>query len=432
MEYFNIDLDNDINLAEPVTKKHNRGEAGLLSCCYKSSSPNPLTIISPPLRCDRVQVVPRSDPFSKCVIEADVTSNEWRFTQFLADLRDRTKQIITKNGKSWFGPAFSPAMMNDSYISLFLPNTRIYDSYTAEGRTKYSRDTLRETENLRHPTWRRDDSERIRIRLGKEIVKTLKKQQAREFRNQYLVFQLVFRGVLVENGIFTELWHANQVLKAKPISNEDGSSDEDDEFEDIDKVLDEPKKRKNNAKDSVSLDTAKDEDGKREKRGDNDKDDLLEDKERTERSKNEEENILPEDDVNEINIEQDQDSHKRKESKKSEESRTKEGSSRKKEKREKKKEESNEEITDKELEMTHGVLEQEKKYEKGEKEEIEKEETERRKERRERKYEKEEIEEESNKIEKEETEKRKERKERKGRKERKKRIILSRNRERKW
>jgi hypothetical protein len=158
-------------------------------------------------------VVPRTEPFSKCILELEVTSNEWRFTQFLTDLRDRNKRVITDNGKRWFGFAFSSSTMNDSYINLFLPNTK----------------------------YKRDESDKIRVRLGKDVVEHLTKQQAKEYRNQYLVLQLVFRGILVEKGIFTELWHADQVLKAEPRSNgaEDSEDDEINEFEDIDKVLEE-------------------------------------------------------------------------------------------------------------------------------------------------------------------------------------------------
>jgi len=215
-EYFNIDLENEFKLGDPQTVRHRRGEAGLLECYYQSSSPHPITIMSPPLLCSRVQVSQGKDGrFTKCILECEVTSNEWRFTQFLTDLKDSCQRQIVENGRKWFGWAFSPSIMSDSYISMFISSNK----------------------------YKNDGCDRIRIRLGKELVERLNRQDAKEFRNQYLVFQLVYRGDLVEKGVFSQLWHADQVLKAKPMSGGTQEDESDEDMYDIDKLLERDSKK---------------------------------------------------------------------------------------------------------------------------------------------------------------------------------------------
>ena len=215
-EYFNIDVESNLNLGEPQEIHNKKGEAAILSPIYNVGNEigdngfSPITIMTPPLRCSRVRVWPgKNNKYSKCVIELETTENEWRFTQFLTDLSGRCRYIITENAKDWFKYAFSASSMRDSYANLFVQK-------------KY----------------KHNEEERIEIQLGKLLLNDLDKQLAKSYRNQYLVLRLVFKGILICKGVFSEIWRADQIFKAKPNINESDESDYDDDYyEDIGEML---------------------------------------------------------------------------------------------------------------------------------------------------------------------------------------------------
>ena len=215
-EYFNIDVDSNLNLGEPQEIHNKKGEAAILPPIYNVGNEigdngfSPITIMTPPLRCSRVRVWPgKNNKYSKCVIELETTENEWRFTQFLTDLSGRCRYIITEHANDWFKYAFSASSMRDSYANLFVQK-------------KY----------------KHNEEERIEIQLGKLLLNDLDKQLAKSYRNQYLVLRLVFKGILICKGVFSEIWRADQIFKAKPNINESDESDYDDDYyEDIGEML---------------------------------------------------------------------------------------------------------------------------------------------------------------------------------------------------
>ena len=86
--------------------------------------------------------------------------------------------------------------------------------------------------------YKHNEEERIEIQLGKLLLNDLDKQLAKSYRNQYLVLRLVFKGILICKGVFSEIWRADQIFKAKPNINESDESDYDDDYyEDIGEML---------------------------------------------------------------------------------------------------------------------------------------------------------------------------------------------------
>lgn len=215
-EYFNIDIEGNLNLGEPQEINNKKGEAAILPPIYNIGNTHennnfcPITIMTPPLRCSKVRVWPgKNNKYSKCVIELETTENEWRFTQFLTDLSGRCRYIITENAKNWFKYAFSASSMRDSYSNIFVKK------------------------NYNH-----NEDDKIEIQLGKLLLNDMDKQQAKSYRNQYLVLRLVFKGVLICKGVFSEIWRADQIFKAKPNINESEDSEYDDDYyEDIGETI---------------------------------------------------------------------------------------------------------------------------------------------------------------------------------------------------
>ena len=251
-EYFNLDIENNFSLKSPQEIKNNEDSA-ILSSCYqnnKGCGDDQITIITPPLRCSKVRVWPgKNDKFSKCFIQLETTDNEWRFTQFLLDLSDKCRYLITENAKKCFKYTFSATSMHDSYSNLFLQK------------------------NYKH-----NEPENIQIQLGKNLLNDLNKQVAKSYKNQYLVLRLVFKGVLISNGVFSEVWRADQIYKAKPIPyDSDESEINDEEYEDIGETISiKPNTSINNEKEiktdqkvNSTIDKQKDTEIKIEKLGDN-------------------------------------------------------------------------------------------------------------------------------------------------------------------
>ena len=209
-EYFNIDVESNFSLGEPqeINRKGNKSSAAILPSKYQDgeSSIGPITIMTPPLRCTKVRVWPgKNNKYSKCAIELETTENEWRFTQFLTDLGNKCRYVITEHARDWFRYAFSASAMRDTYSNLFVQKN-----------------------------YKRDEEEKIQIQLGKLLLNDLDKQTAKSYRNQYLVLRLVFKGVLVSNGVFSEVWRADQIFKARPTMNDSDESEYDDDYyEDI-------------------------------------------------------------------------------------------------------------------------------------------------------------------------------------------------------
>ena len=81
-EYFNIDVESNLNLGEPQEIHNKKGEAAILSPIYNVGNEigdngfSPITIMTLPLRCSRVRVWPgKNNKYSKCVIELETTEN---------------------------------------------------------------------------------------------------------------------------------------------------------------------------------------------------------------------------------------------------------------------------------------------------------------------------------------------------------------------
>jgi hypothetical protein len=225
-EYFNIDVESNFSLGTPQEINNRKGEAAILPSAYREEDNpgGPITIMTPPLRCSRVRVWPgKNNKYSKCVIELETTENEWRFTQFLSDLSGKCRYIITENAREWFKYAFSASTMRDSYVNPFIQK------------------------NYSKPCFKGEE-EKIQIQLGKLLLNDLDKQTAKSYKNQYLVLRLVFKGVLVSAGIFSEVWRADQIFKARPNMNDtDESEYDDDYYEDIgETVMVNPKSKQKN------------------------------------------------------------------------------------------------------------------------------------------------------------------------------------------
>ena len=200
-EYFNLDIENNFNLKSPKEIK----DSALLESSYSHNNiDGPITIMTPPLRCSKVKVWPsKNDMFSKCIIELETTESEWRFTQFLTEIGDKCRFLITENAKKWFKYTFSASSMNDSYSNLFI--------------NKYNDNQV----------------ENIQIQLGKNLLNNLDKQTAKSYRNQYVVLRLVFKGILVSNGKFSEIWRADQIYKSKQSYDSDDFDIDDNDDEEI-------------------------------------------------------------------------------------------------------------------------------------------------------------------------------------------------------
>jgi hypothetical protein len=211
-EYFNLDIENNFNLISPKEIQSKNCDSAILSASYNDNGygDGPITIMTPPLRCSKVRVWPgNNDKFSKCVIDLETTENEWRFTQFLTDLGDKCRFLITENAKKWFKYTFSAPSMRETYSNLFVQK------------------------NNKH-----NEPENIQIQLGKNLLNDLDKQIAKSYRNQYLVLRIVFKGVLISNGEFSEVWRADQIYKAKPVLyDSDESEYNDSEYEDIGETI---------------------------------------------------------------------------------------------------------------------------------------------------------------------------------------------------
>ena len=218
-EYFNLDIENNFILKAPQEINNKKGESALLPATYVDTNDHidinktsgPITIMTPPLRCSKVRVWPgKNDKYSKCTIELETTENEWRFTQFLMDIGDKCRYVITENAKKWFKYTFSASSMRDSYVNLSVQKN-----------------------------YKRNEEEKIKVQLGKLLLNDIDKQTAKSYRNQYLVLRLVFKGILVSNGTFSEVWRADQIFKARPLTNESDESDdyEDDYYEDIGETI---------------------------------------------------------------------------------------------------------------------------------------------------------------------------------------------------
>jgi hypothetical protein len=213
-EYFNLDLESCFQLDAPRPIKHKNSEAGLLQASYTSGKrKDPLVIMTPPLRCVKVRVWPpqAQDHYDKCELDLEVTENEWRFSHCLGDIGEACRNTIAQNGRDWFGYAFSTSALLNAYTNLDVP-----------------------TKN----TYMRKDSDQIRIRLGKAILSTLDRTQAKSWRNQFLVLRMVFRGVLVKEGKFSEIWRSDQVLKATPTVLEEDTESEGEDLQDVDTLED--------------------------------------------------------------------------------------------------------------------------------------------------------------------------------------------------
>jgi hypothetical protein len=214
-EYFNLDIQDNFSLNAPqeIKNKNKQDKSGaLLSSKYIENNKNigQITVMTPPLRCSRVRVWPgKNNKYSKCVIELETTDNEWRFKQFLTDLSDKCRYLLTENSKKWFSYTFSASAMRDTYVNMFV------------------------NKNYKH-----NEPEKIQIQLGKLLLNNLDKQTAKSYRNQYLVLRIVFKGVLVSDGVFSEVWRADQIFKARAnLNDSDESEYDDDQYEDIGETL---------------------------------------------------------------------------------------------------------------------------------------------------------------------------------------------------
>jgi methyl-accepting chemotaxis protein len=205
-EYFNLDIDN-FNLSSPKEIIIKNRESAILESSYKNNNKyEPIVIMTPPLRCSKVKVWPgKNEKYSKCTIDLETTENEWRFTQFLTEIGDRCKYLITENANKWFKYTFSSSSMQNSYSNLFVQQN------------KYN-------------------EEIIQIQLGKKLLDDLDKQTAKSYRNQYIVLRLIFKGILVSNGVFSEIWRADQIYKARQNINS-SDSDINDYYEDIGETI---------------------------------------------------------------------------------------------------------------------------------------------------------------------------------------------------
>ena len=278
-EYFNLDIENNFDLNSPKEIKNKNGGSALLSSSYKDyndDSDGPITIMTPPLRCSNVRIWPgKNDKFSKCQIELEITENEYRFTKFLKNVSDRCRYLITESANDWFKYTFSASLMRESYINLFIK--KIYKG--------------REPQN-------------IQIQFGKNLLNDLDKQVAKSYRNQYLVLRLIFKGILISNGTFSEVWRADQIYKTKPISYYSDESDyNDSEYEDIGETI----SVKLNDPLTSSDNTEKEEDNKIEKEEDNntekEEDNKIEKEEDNKTEKEEDNKTEKEEDIEIKNIE---------------------------------------------------------------------------------------------------------------------------------
>jgi len=228
-EYFNIDVDSNLKLGEPHEIQSKKGEAALLPSNYEieENEVGLITIMTPPLRCSKVRVWPgKNNKYSKCIIDLEITENEWRFTQFLTDLSDKCRFLITENAKDWFKYTFSASSMRKSYNNIFKQKNK------------------------------HNDEDKIQVQLGKLLLDDLDTQIAKSYRNHYLVLRLVFKGVLVCNGVFSEVWRADQIFKAKPSVNESDESEYDDSnYEDIGETIQIITSNTNNSDNNTSNNT---------------------------------------------------------------------------------------------------------------------------------------------------------------------------------
>jgi hypothetical protein len=212
-EYFNLDIENYFNLKSPQDIKSKNGESAILSASYNDDSgysDGLITIMTPPLRCSNVRVWPgKNDKYSKCFIELEITENEYRFTKFLKNLSNRCRYLITENANNWFKYTYSASAMRESYFNLLVK--KIYKN---------------------------NEPRNIQLQLGKNLLNDLDKHVAKSYRNQYLVLRIVFKGIVISNGSYKEVWRADQIYKAKPISYYSDETDcNDSEYEDIGETI---------------------------------------------------------------------------------------------------------------------------------------------------------------------------------------------------
>ena len=236
-EYFNLDIQDNFTLNSPQEINNNNKQAALLSSQYIENNKNigQIMVMTPPLRCSRVRVWPgKNDKYSKCVIELETTDNEWRFKQFLTDLGDKCRYLLTENSKKWFKYTFSASAMRDTYVNMFLDK------------------------NYKH-----NEPEKIQIQLSKLLLTDLNKKTANSYRNQYLVLRIVFKGVLVSDGVFSEVWRADQIFKARPNIDDSSESEYDDQkYEDIGESL--SFQNKENVDNNLDIKEIKSENNKKE------------------------------------------------------------------------------------------------------------------------------------------------------------------------
>ena len=192
-EYFNLDIENNLVINKPTLLQKN---SAILFSKYDNSN---VTIVTPPLKCKHIKVWPGKDKkqiYSKCILQLEITENEWRFADFLTSISNKTKYEIIKHSKEWFGFLFSSSSMNNDYNNCYIENI----------------------EN--------NNNEYINIQLNKKFIKTLTKKKLKSYRNKYIILELTYRGLLITNGLYTEIWRANHVFKTSPTYKVNSDEDE--------------------------------------------------------------------------------------------------------------------------------------------------------------------------------------------------------------
>ena len=189
-EYYNLDIKNNYKLKSPELIKHKDGDVNYLECNYNND--NIIEILSPPLKCTKI--IGKKDyttnRYVKYIVECEISDNDWRFVQFFKDLKQKSQQILKSNGKKWFGCVFSDSIVKESYKNIL---------------TRNSKKILNENHKI------------LKTRLSKEFTNSINKSTLKKFKDHYIILQLSYSGILLNNGIFSEIWKIVNIIKSEPV-----------------------------------------------------------------------------------------------------------------------------------------------------------------------------------------------------------------------
>ena len=184
-EYINFDIDEEVNFEN--IKKLKKGTS-----VFKLKKN--ITTLTPPLLCKDIVIWKdkKTSTIKKYKLDLLLTQNEWRFTDFLSRVSSRSKYCI--NEYLLDNPLFSTRTLQNNYKNLFVEDIVDSNDYIISFQSNQRKN-----------------------------LETLK-----SYKNQYINLIITFKGVLINNGVYQELWYIDKIEKKS-----DDDSDYEYDFSDI-------------------------------------------------------------------------------------------------------------------------------------------------------------------------------------------------------